>query len=224
MAGLQNQSFACNTNIGVRPMHGSFVLASDMPDVIGSEIILQLAADSPTLPAWWQFKNIGSCRQSALSVVAIPNPADVVCLDWSGEQMVIGLGAYCTVDFPCIAPPPGANAAVIKVINAVPQAGAMALSAGVEYYDFTLNVSNAKTVGTGSCAGCSVPVCIVLNSIRVVDLGDQHSRFISTPTVPRQQLCDLAGRWHPRRRGYDRLPAATSTRRSTWGTVKSLYR
>jgi hypothetical protein len=204
--GVQNQSFACNTNIGVRPMHGSFVLASDMPDVIGSEIILQLAADSPTLPAWWQFKNIGSCRQSALSVVAIPNPADVVCLDWSGEQMVIGLGAYCTVDFPCIAPPPGANAAVIKVINAVPQAGAMALSAGVEYYDFTLNVSNAKTVGTGSCGG--------LQRARVHRAQLDPCRGPGRPALALhqhadgagQQLCDLAGRWHPRRRGYDRLP------------------
>ena len=31
------------------------------------------------------------------------------------------------------------------------------------------SIDNLKTVGTGSCAGCSTPACIVLNSIKVRD-------------------------------------------------------
>ena len=222
--GVQNQSFACNVNTGVRPLDGSFVLASDMPDVIGTEIILQLAADSPTLPAWWQFKNSGSCRQSALSAVFFPEVTAVACIDWTDGQAVGGIGAYCTIDFPCIMPPPGANVAVIKVIDAVQQSLAATLTAGVEYFDFTLNISNAKTVGTGSCTGCTVPVCIVLNSIRVVDVGDQHSRFISTPTVPGSNYVTWQGGGSPDVGGVIGCPAATPVRRSTWGGVKTLYR
>ena len=222
--GVQNLDFACNTNAGIRSMYGSFVLASDMPQVIGSEIIIQLAADSPTLPAWWQFKNTGSCRMAALSVSTFPNLSDIVCVDWAEGQLVAGLGAYCTVDFPCIAPPPGASVAVIKVINAVPPNAAADLTGGTEYYDFTLNISNTKTVGTGSCAGCTIPVCIVLNSINVVDSGDLHPRFLATATAPGSNYITWQGGGSPNVGGVIGCPAATPARRATWGSVKTLYR
>lgn len=222
--GVQNQAFACNLNTGARPMIGSFVLASDVAQVIGTEIVLELAADSPTLPAWWQFKNTGSCRLSALSAFFLAPATAVACEDWSQGQSVGGLGAYCTVDFPCITPPPGANVAVIKVIHAVPANAAIDLTAGGEYYDFTLNLSNMKTVGTGSCAGCTVPVCIVLNSINVVDSGNLHPRFLATATAPGSNYITWQGGGSPNVGGTIGCPAATPAQRSTWGSVKSLYR
>jgi hypothetical protein len=222
--GVQNQAFACNTNSATHLMHGSFVLASDFPDVIGTEIILQLAADSPGLPAWWDFRNAGTCRQSAFAAFFTADAANVVCEDWSNGQMVGGLGAYCTVAFPCLTPPPGANVAVIKVINAVPMSAAAVLTAGVEYYDFTLVISNTKTVGAGSCAGCTTPVCIVLNSINVVDAGNLHPRMLTTPTAPGSNFATWQGGGSPVVGGVIGCPAATPTKRSTWGSMKSLYR
>ena len=50
------------------------------------------------------------------------------------------------------------------------------LTAGTKYYSAKMTINSAKTVGTGSCAGCAQKVCIVLNSIRVtqpVGVGDQ---------------------------------------------------
>lgn len=222
--GTQNRNFACNQNTGVNIMVGSFVLSSNMPQVIGTEIIMQLASDSPTLPNWWAFKNTGTCRLSSLGMNTIANPADVVCVDWSAGQAVGGIGAYCTSTSPCIGNPSATNVAVPKLINAVPQAAAMDLEAGVEYFDFHLTINNVKTVGTGACAGCQVPVCIVLNSIRVVDLGDHNSRFISAAANPGSNFITWQGGGVPSTPQGTGCPAATPTRKSTWGSVKSLYR
>lgn len=222
--GVQNMAFACNTNVGTRFLHGSFELASAMSDVIGTEIILQLAADSPTLPAWWDFHNLGSCRQPAFSAMSTPDPTDVFCVDWTGGAAIGAIGAYCTVSHPCITPPPGANVAVIKAINAVQPDFAADLEAETEYYDFTLRMTLQRTVGAGSCAGCTVPVCIVLNSINVVALDNAEQRFISTPTTPGSNHVTWQGGGSPDVGGIIGCPAATPTRRSTWGAVKTLYR
>jgi len=223
--GTQNRTFACNTNTaGFQAMTGSFELASDMANVIGTEIVLQLAADSPTLPPWWQFRNAGSCRPLALIASMAVNPTDVICLDWSSATMSGGLAAYCTVDFPCPGPPPGPNSAVIKVVNAVPPDFAAALTGGVEYFDFALNLANVKTVGPDACAGCNVPVCIVLNSIDVVARDNVEHRFISGPTAPGSNFATWQGGGSPSVGGITGCPAATPARRSTWGSLKSLYR
>ena len=223
-AGTQNRNFACNTNTGVNIMVGSFLLSSNMPQVIGTEIIMQLASDSATLPSWWAFKNTGTCRQSSMSVNFVANPLDVVCVDWSSGFAVGGVGAYCTSTSPCIGYPSATNVAVPKLINAVPQDAAQDLAAGVEYFDFNLLVNNTKTVGTGACTGCQVPVCIVLNSIRVVDKGDVNSRFISAAAHPGSNFITWQGGGVPSTPQGTGCPAATPTRKSTWGSVKALYR
>ena len=60
--GAQNESFACDTNDGTHLMTGSFVLGAAVNQTIGLEIIIDLAAASPSLPAWWDLHNAGSCR------------------------------------------------------------------------------------------------------------------------------------------------------------------
>jgi hypothetical protein len=222
--GTQNRSFACTENTGSHLMVGSFVLSSDMPNVIGTEIIMQLASASPTLPEWWQFKNTGRCRQLSLSVNFIGDLADVVCVDWSAGSAVGGLGAYCTLMNQCVGAPSGANEAIVKIINAVPQESATFLAGGVEYFDFNVTINNLKTVGTGSCAGCAIPVCIVLNSIRVVDMGNLAPRFLSVPSVSGSNFITWQGGGVPVTPRGTGCPAATPTQRSTWGSVKSLYR
>jgi hypothetical protein len=222
--GFPNRNFACGSNNGVNVMVGSFELASDLPQVIGTEIILQLASASPSLPDWWRFKNAGTCRQSSMAMNTVLNPVDVVCVDWSQGFAIGGLGAYCTSTFPCVGAPSAANVAIVKLIDAVPQENAQDLAGGTEYFDFNLLINNVKTVGTGACTGCQVPVCIVLNSINVVDRGNLHPRFISGPTFPGSDFVTWQGGGVPSTPQGTGCPAATATRKSTWGSVKSLYR
>src|SRR5439155_1616012 len=50
---------------------------------------------------------------------------------------------------------------------AVPASLGGPLDAETEYYAFKVNVQRSNTTGAGSCAGCDVPACILLNSIQL---------------------------------------------------------
>ena len=221
--GVQNATFACDTNSGSHAIIGSYVLASDFPQVIGNEIVLQLATASPALPPWWQFRNPGTCRQTSLTVPLTFDPGDAPCVDWSQGQQAGGLASYCTAAGECFDHPTDLNVARIKAIGAVAQQAAQDLAAGVEYVAFNLVIDHARTVGSGSCAGCTVPVCIVLNSINVVD-RDNRMRFLSAPAGPGTNYVSWQGGGVPVVGGVSGCLAATATRRSAWGTVKALYR
>ena len=231
----QNADFACNTNVGTHVMVGLFQLASPMETVIGEEIVLDLATASPSLPPWWQLKNTGFCRQLSLSATFIPDPADVGCPDWSAGLSVGGIGGYCTafnaMPGGCGIPSQPANTARIKLIAAVAGANAQDLLGGQNYFAFSLSINHAKTIGTGSCDGCATPVCIVLNSIMVAApgafIGDtfvSDQRFITATTAPGSNFITWQGGGGVVGGGGIGCPAATPTRQSTWGNVKSLYR
>src|SRR5712691_11289697 len=65
-AGVPNKTFACDRNTGVNTLVGSFVVGAEVPQVSGIQIYIDVATASSTLPAWWQFKNTGSCRATSL--------------------------------------------------------------------------------------------------------------------------------------------------------------
>src|SRR5438874_5667832 len=73
--GATSRAFACsnNTGVGALPATGtknkleaSFELGADLATVSGLEIVIDVATASAALPAWWQFKNTGACRQGSL--------------------------------------------------------------------------------------------------------------------------------------------------------------
>jgi len=216
--GVQNKTFACDTNIGSNTMVGTFQLNTNMNQMIGAEIVLQLASAGASLPAWWDLYNAGTCRPTALSVNSLADPGDVSCPDWSSGQMFVGIGAYCGSTGTCVDHPLNANTVRIKLVEAVAQQFATTLIGGQEYFVFNLDIQNSKTVGTGACAGCSTPVCIVLNSIDVVAAGNIEHRKLTTASSPGGNYVTWQGG------AGTNCPAATPTRNSTWGSVKSLYR
>ena len=93
--GVPNRNFACNTNAGSEALVGSFVLASDFANATGLQVTVLLAVGSaPLLPAWWEFKNAGTCRAASLSYATNSTTA-VACLDWGiGVPLVGALGGY----------------------------------------------------------------------------------------------------------------------------------
>jgi hypothetical protein len=117
------------------------------------------------------------------------------------------------------------------------------LSPGQEYFAFSLTINHAKTVGTGSCAGCDVPAVVYLSAIAIYDgepceiLLTNGANWSGSQWVSWQQGyptdivrgCGLSGPLcnkcaFPNARlvvvPYD----VTPTRHSNWGKVKSLYR
>ncbi len=208
-AGLANKTFACNVNTGLAEMMvASYVAPAGTAGITGLEAVIDLQSSTATLPAWWQFKNTGSCRQTALAVA--PNGAACEGDYWAG-QAGGGISAYIT---PYAA---AANRARLLIIYAVPGNLAAPVDAGIEYFAFTASVSHAKTVGSSSCAGCADPVCIVLNEIKLtqaVGVGDFRIQNAADRNFVTWQGGVVSGG----------CPAVVPTQNRTWGAVKSLYR
>jgi hypothetical protein len=226
-AGAQNQAFACNTNANTpasikHHLIGSFQLGADLTQVSGVSFIVDLASAGASLPPWWQFKNVGTCRATSLNFSpAIPGSA-VSCADWAPVLPGGGLASYTVGVF-------GPTSARMIAGFAVPATALADLLGGQEYFAFDATIDNTKTVGTGSCAGCDVPVCIAMHEIIVATppVAGEPSRDVRLDTPANGTDSDVAlwqgGAGANSLRGAG-CPAATPTRSSTWSSVKSLYR
>jgi len=211
--GVQNKTFACNINspASVR-MIGSFVLDADLADVSGTEMVVDLQAGSPTLPAWWQFKNVGACRINSLSIAAWGTGTN--CFDWASGQATVAIAAYQLAKHGL------PNEARILSISAVPVSALGQLFGTFEYSTMALSVNQLQSVGTGSCEGCLTPVCLVYNSVNITTAGNLNNTLLTTPTGPGSNYVT----WQGGAIGGNGCPGATPTRNATWGSVKALYR
>jgi hypothetical protein len=215
--GTQNRDFACNTNVGSDQLVCSFELGSEVLQVIGQELTIRLVASSATLPAWWEFRNTGACRQFSLGMNTVVSPIAVNCTDWSNGASAGGIGAYTVGGV--FGPP----SAVIKIAAAVPPEAVAHLLPGTEYFSCNIVINHTKTVGTGACAGCTVPVCIVLIALKVTTLVDANDVTLTGPAhAPDSFSATWQGPTNPD--PFLSCPRPVPTLQSTWGAVKSLYR
>lgn len=207
--GSFNRTFACNTNAGASVMVVSFAVGAPRSQIRGTEAVIDLVVANPVLPNWWKLWNAGACRQSGMTINSTMSPAAVNCLDWSNFQSTPGAVSYTIT---------GAATARIQMASSVAPANVQDLFAGEEYFAFNVCLSNVKTVGTGACAGCSLPVCLKLTSVQLTSSTPANNLTLSTPTngTDSNQVT-----WQG---PVTSCLAATPTRQGTWGAVKSLYR
>lgn len=215
--GAANRNFACNTNLGNNTLTASFVMPALLAAVNGIECTFDVSSAATLLPVWWGFKNTGSCRQNSLTANFSMNPSNVICQDWSAGSAIGSLASYTLGQL-------GLNTARIVDIFAVPVSLAADLEVGPEYFAGNLQINNVKTLGAGSCAGCSTPACIAVESIQIA----VASNFVSVLTQPANGTDSNFVTWQggagvpPLPNGA--CPAAVPTRSSTWSGLKSLYR
>jgi hypothetical protein len=216
--GTLNRNFACNTNS--TPSHvlvSSFELGQPILQASGNEVGIDIATSSAAIPAWWEFRNTGACRQNSLSANFTVPVTAVNCVDWASGQASGGIAAY-TVQF-------DPNVVRIKLALAVPLPALADLDAGQEYFSNNIVINNQKTVGAGSCGGCDVGACLILQYIRVTTPVAANDRTISGSTVGTDSYYALwQGGGNPVTHKGTGCPRATPTRQETWGSVKALYR
>jgi hypothetical protein len=212
--GPINKTFACDTNTGSQRLVTTIVPGSNIADVVGFEHVILFAADATTLPAWWQFKNSLACRRTAFSV-SFNNPDPTSSCPNAGTQS----GGIVTFEIE-------ANSARLLVSNSISSSDfGGTLLAGQEYYGFSLVCTHAGTVGAPSCAGCSIPMCFVYSVANVRRRNVTTSHLISGPANGVDgHYVTWQGGGNPTVGSRTGCPAATPTRHSTWGSVKSLYR
>ena len=212
-APTPNKTFACNSNSGGNTMTASFSPSADQPNFVGVEGLIDLQTDGTSLPAWWEFFT-GGCRPTALSTSAdfTLSPA-TTCVDpWAG-QAGGGLTAYKTMaNFTGVPEVFTAYGARIKVAYAV--AVESPILAGTEYYAFKVTISNTKSTGTGSCAGCTTGATLVLNQIRSAESTAGSFQILTDP------ITNQCITWQTSGRTCLSVPAHNRS----WGQIKSLYR
>ena len=207
--GVTNKTFACTSNSGTNDLYISFDPPTDIPDINGSNPIVDLQSASTPLPQWWQMKNVGSCR--ALSIVGNVGPG--TCADaWAGVG-VPGIAAYLVNS---VVPSIPLNRARILGTISVPSSAAQPVTAGTEYFCLLVRINNAKSTGLGACAGCQDPVCLVLNEVLLTSNNSGDNRIINP-------LGTNFATWQGGFPG-DPTCAVTPTQNRTWGQLKSIYR
>jgi hypothetical protein len=210
--GVANQSFACDTDDGTHTMVASFMLDQPISGMFLFEAVLDLivAGDQP-VPAWWDNND---CRMFAISADANYDPSSVNCDDWSGGTGAAVMSGYHSGG--TIAPGDTASHRRMTLIGGVNPPG-VALAADQEYFLFNVVVTHSSTLDPDACAGCDVPVCIVLNSIRFANVSAQTLTTLTTALSAGSNFATWQG-------GSGANCMAVPAKRTTWGAVKSLYR
>jgi hypothetical protein len=224
-SGTVDKTFACATNTGApESLFGSFYTPSQLDHFISVEGVIDIISQVSTLPNWWNFRSSApaGCRNGASSVngdFGLNSNCDGT--NWSA---IPSGGPTFTYPFPVNSTQSVSSLADslrharIKVVLAVPGASETVIVPNTHYYAFKLNITHAKTVGTGSCAGCAEVMCLVLNQIRIVQPAGSPGGNIDVTTPNINTTCTWQG--GPGAATCNLVPA----RRTTWGQVKGLYR
>jgi len=210
--GPVNKVFACNTNTGTNTMVGSFDPPHTLPEFLGLSGQVDITTDQPTLPEWWKH-GTGFCRGTTALATNFDGSTAPTCTDVFFGQAAGGF-SY-DVGFPTGT----SNRARFRVTCAVPFDNRTQVDPGTEYFAFKGIIQNSKSTGTGACAGCTNPACIVLNEIQLFQPPEAADDPILTNLRERNFIT-----WQTPPTGPPGCPLTTPTRNSSWGQVKSLYR
>ena len=208
--GSSSKSFDCASNTGVPfSMILSFIPPAGIDNFLGISAQLDISSSTPALPDWWKH-GTGQCRGTGGINASFDFTSQTTsCVDFYNGQAVGG-SAY-DVGYG------GPNRARMLIQAAVPIDNRGPVDPALEYAAARVSVLRSKSQAPGNCAGCTTPVCIVLNSIQLFQPPDA----LNDPTLTNPansnyitwQAGTIAG-----------CPLSTPNRTSSWGQVKSLYR
>lgn len=210
--GWSNRNFLCDTNAGESVFTISFSPYIDLPGLVGINAVLDLQSTSSPLPPWWRYRNPGTCRQNSLSAnTTFPR----TCVEPWTTPGTAGIAGYLE-SF-------GSDPTRARILAtvAVPASLRSEVLDGTEYYALNIAIDHALSVGTGSCAGCSVPVCIVLLSLELLQVPGSPGGDVVVLNNP---LSSHYVTWQGGAINTFGCPGGSPTVSRTWGLLKSLYR
>jgi hypothetical protein len=220
--GVIAKSFSCASGTGYADVIGSFIPAQAHPRFEAMEVKLDVQSQSKELPAWWQFYNAGSCRESAFDLSFDFKPlSKTTCDDPFDGSVWGGIGYYATPDHPVSAYQGGPNTA--RLLGGAALMYSRSLPSGAEYYAFRLRIEYESSSGGGACAGCATPVCLTFAEVALYDDSglplDGQLQHTPEPEIITQQQQNSMISWQDS--GANCQP---KVRNKTWGQLKSLYR
>ncbi|HTK30921.1 MAG TPA: hypothetical protein VL332_03080 [Candidatus Saccharimonadaceae bacterium] len=200
-AGVSNRVSSCISNTGDNVMIGSFVPPGGINSLVAMVATLDVQANAPVLPSWWQLRAGSGCRPTSMSGQFLFQNLSA-CQDYWSNQ------GYGAIDFN-----PGwegLNHGRVRLVYAVGSTSGQSVSSGTEYYAFQLVINNARSSGAEACTGCAVPACIIFQSLEL-DQMDNPQTFTVTSPENRSLVTWQGGE------------CQGGIRNKTWGQVKSTY-
>lgn len=217
--GDAQRSFDCASNAGSNDLYVSAVMPVPISELLGMSTVIDFQTNAATLSPWWQVQDrtaaVG-CRSGQVTGSFNFAAGPFSCVDpWGGTA---DGGINCQYQFG--QPNRGRFRAVCMISTPT------ATDATTEYYMCRFAISNAKTVGDGSCGGCTDGVCIVLNEVFVWGFYPDAKGYTITNPLTRQYITWQNGGFTEGAGPYggSGCPGATPARSTTWGSVKALYR
>lgn len=202
-AQVASRQFACDSNSGESRMVVSAYRDSAGGFTSAFTCSLDVVVAAQTLPSWWMLGR-AECRAGSLVESVIAEPVDVQCAyAWHGvlaHGMLITSGAI--------------SAQTHLWIEGVDVTQDVRMTPHLEVFVVALTLRHDKSVGAGSCAGCSTSACVLLRDVTFVDEGGANT--IHMPLLPEQTMLV----WQ----GGTPSCAAVPVRNRTWSGVKALYR
>jgi hypothetical protein len=208
LAGTDCLTFTCDSNTGAEfSFVGSFVPPAGItaPQYFEASVRVISDAQPGNMPDWWRHGSSTECR--GIAALKVGPSLGATCVDVTAGAAFPPQIAY----FPD-APSPGQASLVIVVL--LPDK-APALDSNAEHYAFRINFDRTKTTGPGSCAGCNVGTQIVLDFVSIF----QNPEVSGDPVILTDYITTNKIGWQN--------PAYcfwTPVKRSTWGSVRSMYR
>ena len=206
-----NKNFACDTNVGEDVLVVSFWAPDSVADVRGYLVELDGTSAQTTLPDWWR---ISECRSSS-SLSVDPSAAP----DWPvgvlPGAVVGGVDYAMRFNFSHFRLRFTVQADTLQPLHSIgPRSG--------EQFVGRVQLKRQRTVGTGSCSGCPVQVCISHAKVTVdgrrldgLPLPPSWEGFAS---IDQQHWVTWQGG------GPFPCPAAVPASPSSWGRIKASYR
>ena len=202
---------ACQANTGVITLVASYRPPMPLNQFEALEGAVDVFTSPSLLSPWWHLESNPSpgCRAGRVSVNFNFTSGPSTCIDfWSGQ-------AIGGMDYGVNQAGLGPNTARIRVVGAVQEALAGAISPSTEYYGFSIVIQKTQSTGPGSCAGCSDRACFSLNSISLEQPAPIDNVVITrgTQTV----VTYNGGTGGPN-------CAAAVVQKSSWGQIKAIFR
>jgi hypothetical protein len=216
-----DKAYACDgtTNSAPFKIVFSFFAPVALPEFVGIEALVDVHTAEPTLPDWWKFAD-GECRAGVItfpgSLTLIGTGATGACQNpWLNAGSGGGYRWFSNSDGDTALPGNGRLRVVMARDASVPAS----LTANQQYVGGVILLDSAKDIdaGDGTCSGCSVPACIVLNEVQLFQNigatgGDTH---VLTTTATRAYITWQGGQ------GASCEPVP---RRMVWNSIKAVSR
>lgn len=206
--GGANFDFGCGITANDFPLYASVSLGAAVDSVVAAELVIDVEVASDPLPAWWEMQP-GGCRAGVGWLASTAEPAS--CSDAWG-----GLGVAVVQGWLPGTPGNSARHGRLLVAASVLPGDAVSFAADQPLVVARVAMTAARVT---SCAGCTIPACLVFNSVLIRRLpGSSYETLtVSAPVTVGAERVTWQG-------GAGADCQAVPVRRSSWGAVKALYR